>query len=1313
MALPLGKLTILVGAGPHSRRSILGSVLAKEGRLPDVSNFVSGAFKIAFRQLKRDDSTSSVSKSSKPPNDSLMAQVSSLRQELQMLASSRQVTIVTANGTGANKYGVAVVVVVVGYGYVWWKGWKLPDMMFATRRSLSDACTSIAQQLENVYASIRSTRRHLSSKINDVDSNLNAVAELTASTQEKVIELREDSSRIGNDVRYVRDAVETLDLTTQGVKRLCDYASSLENNLLEENIQACHHLFTSSSSSRLTFSSKAGALPAPSSEPSAPALIGSQEVQRPPLNAASASSQQVKLEFQEVTGFQWWLSLLTTLGFPMGPGANTPRVLAYMRDMGAVKCSRTKQIKWKLEPNVEATFATGCPAFLLQSEFLVRERMEIVKPQWKKPPPSANAAASTLPLYCSAPSLEVRLEDFELYAIDRLRVLKGISDGLSRGKRPEEMDKLVNDLWKAHMGHPLQSEVTNKDIISHFVLRLVYCRTEELRKWFLSNEIVLFRYRFRTRSPEAQRLLMAELDLPYKPVTTAEFEGVEEKLHLVARSIGQPKPTGKSRFGCSFHLPPTHTGPFTISKHRRSLQCVFCSDCNPVSCSPESLPADAIFYKVPFEEVPELVAGRRVFIYKGYAYVAMNQVVSLVATQFRGLLSKALVLTNRSWKPYAQAIWVLTILRFFVTLNMLISAAFRSHSQVNHEEFGSHHLQPKEFAELREDHHLKHGGRMQLGLFLKGVGLKLDDALAFWKAEFSQKVGAERFDKEYAYGIRHNYGREGKRTDYTPYSCQKIISSTPGVGDNHGCPYRHFSCVSGYDSEENLKAALSKMGVNSGALENVMDKVSECEVRFKVVLVRTIPLDKENLWATDSAVHLYRFHSRKPDTPFFSNPFPRVDVTKAVMSALLPHGMPLHFQLFNALVCQGLRKGKDSINWFSWRIPHQNLEVPWCGEKDSWCGRRPNVPVMVSSGLEQQSSPHSTQITVSCILRLPRATGYCSVDLKLGSSGDFRDKYRIRGTLQWNQLHLNLRRELRHLKMQPESPHAWLMDALQTLPNVGITTGDIKYLYGKSEGKDLRFSLFWLTLQNAVDGVWFHSLGEFDDGKRSCRKRLDGHNRRRRKPQPEPLSLNSASIFSNQGTRYLHFGSSQILSTSAMNTVWTGAAKAGSGPTLYTSESSMNFGGRKNLFPGSLSFNYKEGKQFPFLQGTCSKIPEDSVHLDASSTLGNSGNSEKMFSDGLNRAIDSSRVLSLLSSPPSETREIGLSDIMQPDLNSPAQSLIPSLNYNALGMDSEPSGFVLVSDGSSCNANGQHMFQIGPDGSSANGSHQTLSFSWE
>lgn len=41
----------------------------------------------------------------------------------------------------------------------------------------------------------------------------------------------------------------------------------------------------------------------------------------------------------------------------------------------------------------------------------------------------------------------------------------------------------------------------------------------------------------------------------------------------------------------------------------------------------------------------------------------------------------------------------------------------------------------------------------------------------------------------------------------------------------------------------------------------------------------------------------------------------------------------------------------------------------------------------------------------------------------------------------------------------------------------------------------------------------FHLLGEFDDGKRSCRKRLAGHNQRRRKPQ--------VGIHSGRGGRLL------------------------------------------------------------------------------------------------------------------------------------------------------------------------------------------------
>ncbi|KAL0421583.1 UNVERIFIED_CONTAM: putative DNA primase large subunit, partial [Sesamum latifolium] len=203
----------------------------------------------------------------------------------------------------------------------------------------------------------------------------------------------------------------------------------------------------------------------------------------------------------------------------------------------------------------------------------------------------------------------------------------------------------------------------------------------------------------------------------------------------------------------------------------------------------QSLPsADTIFYKVPFEQVPDLVASRRVFILKGYAYVAMNQVVSLLVTQYRSNLSKALVLTNRKWTsmireqekdrltPIIEALSTSYLGPDYSQPRECAEISLKDIDQVAKSSFPlcMRHL----FEKLREDHHLKHGGRMQLGLFLKGVGLKLDDALAFWKAEFSRKVGAEKFDKEYAYSIRHNYGKEGKDGLHTLFMSKDNIFDT-------------------------------------------------------------------------------------------------------------------------------------------------------------------------------------------------------------------------------------------------------------------------------------------------------------------------------------------------------------------------------------------------------------------------------------------------------------------------------------------------------------------------------------------------------
>ena len=103
---------------------------------------------------------------------------------------------------------------------------------------------------------------------------------------------------------------------------------------------------------------------------------------------------------------------------------------------------------------------------------------------------------------------------------------------------------------------------------------------------------------------------------------------------------------------------------------------------------------------------------------------------------------------------------------------------------------------------------------------MQGLGITLEDALEFWRLAFSKKVSGDKFQKEYAYNIRHNYGKEGKRTSYTPYSCMQIISNAPGsANEHHGCPFRHFS-------EMSLRSKLLSRNVATAGIDEIIKLVN-------------------------------------------------------------------------------------------------------------------------------------------------------------------------------------------------------------------------------------------------------------------------------------------------------------------------------------------------------------------------------------------------------------------------------------------------------------------------------------------------------
>ena len=159
----------------------------------------------------------------------------------------------------------------------------------------------------------------------------------------------------------------------------------------------------------------------------------------------------------------------------------------------------------------------------------------------------------SLNLYMDYPQQEISLLDFETYGLDRLQQLRAVENAYVRSiTNTSDLVQIskkympVNpnsDNFKDTNPKKYSEEIQErylqrlKDYTSHFVLRLAYCQTEDLREWFIKQESSLLQMRWNNPllSNEEKSSFINSLNLNMEEVSSKEKRELENELRSVIR----------------------------------------------------------------------------------------------------------------------------------------------------------------------------------------------------------------------------------------------------------------------------------------------------------------------------------------------------------------------------------------------------------------------------------------------------------------------------------------------------------------------------------------------------------------------------------------------------------------------------------------------------------------------------------------------------------------------------------------------------------------------------------------------------------
>ncbi|KAL6442344.1 hypothetical protein ACFW04_002534 [Cataglyphis niger] len=374
-----------------------------------------------------------------------------------------------------------------------------------------------------------------------------------------------------------------------------------------------------------------------------------------------------------------------------------------------------------------------------------------------------------LQLYQNVPFGEIMLDELQEICETRLKVLtlverihlEKLTMSVSQRKAAlvkelykegiNEFARLINSPGcKSHTDEDIR--IRRKDHISHFILRSVVAFNAFKKRWFFKQETRLFKWRFSSLNNEGIKQFMHINNFDFTPISQSEKEDIKEYLQM-------------------------------SSSHVSNIDIIQ-------------------FYKVLFIHVTSLVKKRKVFIMNGEAFVPEGEIAFMFMPYFKSTLISSfeaaredranLYNDERFINIFANLENNIHIENTILVQDQEIQK-YVSLDQLDKLSDSSYPLCMRVLHKaLRKNHHLTHGGRIQYGLFLKGIGISLSDAMILWKNEFTKIMDEAMFNKEHSYQVRFVFGQEGSRRDYQPFTCLKIMESIVGPRDYHGCPFKHM-----------------------------------------------------------------------------------------------------------------------------------------------------------------------------------------------------------------------------------------------------------------------------------------------------------------------------------------------------------------------------------------------------------------------------------------------------------------------------------------------------------------------------------------